>query len=88
MKCTSQPLLIGTEFMPSHKIGIYFNNMHFRTDNVKVKCKREFQIQPASKFLVKGQTHKGYVVSRQGTVSKRILKKGILAARSVDTAEF
>lgn len=84
---TSNPLILGTEFMHNHKFVLDFDKKCYGTRKLKLRCKTDLQVQPNSECIVQGKLPKGCAIGLQGVcvASKYALKSGLLVARSVVT---
>lgn len=88
---TSNPLILGTEFMHRHKFVLDFaKNCYFsepKTRKLKIRCNAPITVAPNSECIIQGKLPKGTAIGIQGicTSSKFAVKSGLLVARSVVT---
>ena len=84
---TSHPLILGTNYLLTHKIVLNFSDMEINYKNFGVKSQRRILIPPSSEMVVFGKVKGQILYGTQGicTSSDYLNKIGILAAKAVVT---
>ena len=84
---TSNPLILGTEFMRKHRFVLDFGRNSYETkkQKLKIRCNAPIQVKPNSECVMQCKLPKSTAIGVQGVclASKFAIKSGLLVAMQV-----
>ena len=90
LRSTSHPLILGTEYLTSHKIVLNFHDFSVQFKTCNLKCGSYVELPPSSESIIQVKVPRSVYVGTQGICmsSNKAMNLGLFVARAVVTVPY